>query len=461
MGPKFGTSGLRGLVSELTDTLVEDYVHAFLCTVQSNALYVGQDLRPSSPRIAKTICDTAKAAGVDVIDCGAVGSPALALASMSAKAPAIMVTGSHIPADRNGLKFYLPDGEILKADEGAISTAYKERRRFQALGGQGSYTPLPEAETRYITRYLGAFGSDALKGLKIGVYRHSSVARDTMEAILRGLGAEVVPLAHSDTFVPVDTEAVDPEVRVKLREWCLEHGFDAIASTDGDADRPMLTDGAGKVIPGDILGVLTARHMGAKSVITPVSSNDMVRRLPEFDEVILTKIGSPFVIEGMQRAAHSEVVGFEANGGFLLGFSAQLRSALSPLPTRDAMLPIIAPLVAAQAAGQSLSDLISSLPSWFTAADRIQDINRDKAADFLDGITSDAARRNAFFAPYGSIATTDHTDGLRVDFENGDVLHLRPSGNAPEFRVYAQAKTETSAVELVEMACKDVAAMVL
>ncbi|MCA0044105.1 phosphomannomutase [Celeribacter litoreus] len=448
MAPKFGSSGLRGLVTELTDELVADYLHAFLSSTGHNTLYLGRDLRPSSPHIAKVILETARASRVDVVDCGALGTPALALASMSAKAPAIMVTGSHIPADRNGLKFYLPDGEVSKEDELAINEAYVAQIRY--CGTASGTLHKIDAETPYIARYLEAFGASALKGLKIGVYRHSSVARDTMEAVIRGLGAEVVPLANSDTFIPVDTEAVDPETREKLRGWCQENGLDAIASTDGDADRPMLTDETGKVIPGDILGVLTARLLAAKSVVTPVSSNDMVRCLPDFEEVILTRIGSPFVIAGMGEAANPEVVGFEANGGFLLGFEAQVAGPLSPLPTRDCMLPIIAPLIAAQQAGKPLSEVMTSLPPCFTAADRVQEIDRAKAEVFLNGLIGDESKRSTFFAPFGTIAATDLTDGLRIDFESGDVLHLRPSGNAPEFRIYSQAKSEAKAVALVE-----------
>ncbi|ATG48141.1 phosphomannomutase [Celeribacter ethanolicus] len=456
MAPKFGTSGLRGLVTELTDELVADYVHAFLSTVRPGTLYLGRDLRPSSPRIAKVIRDTAQAAGVDVADCGALGTPALALASMGAKAPAIMVTGSHIPADRNGLKFYLPEGEVSKQDEAAINAAYADRSRYKGHE-TGACRDAPEAEARYVARYIDAFGTDALGGLRIGVYRHSSVARDTMETIFRSLGAEIVPLAQSDTFIPVDTEAVDPETRDRLRSWCHEHRLDAIASTDGDADRPMLSDETGKVIPGDILGVLTARLLGAKSVVTPVSSNDMVRRLPEFDEVILTRIGSPFVIEGMARAAHPEIVGFEANGGFLLGFEARIAAPLSPLPTRDCMLPILAPLAAAQRSRTCLTELVAALPPCFTAADRVQDIDTEKAKAFLDALIRDDTARTAFFAPFGHIATTDLTDGLRVDFDSGDVLHLRPSGNAPEFRIYAQAQNEDKALALVRHAYQSVA----
>jgi phosphomannomutase len=120
MPPKFGTSGLSGLVTELTSDLAEDHVRAFIhaCPV-GTGLFVARDLRPSSSDIAEMVIAAARAEGLDVTDCGAVPTPALALASIGAAA-AVMVTGSHIPADRNGLKFYVSGGEIGKVDEAAI-----------------------------------------------------------------------------------------------------------------------------------------------------------------------------------------------------------------------------------------------------------------------------------------------------------------------------------------------------
>jgi phosphomannomutase len=464
MAPSFGTSGLRGLVTDLTHDLVSRYVQAFLTTVpECDTLFVGQDLRPSSAGLADIICDAAHKSGVHVVDCGALGTPALALAAMHAKAAAIMVTGSHIPADRNGLKFYVPQGEISKDDEQNISAAYAAGLRPAPQSPTAHRTALPEALPRYVKRYVDAFGTDALKGLRIGVYRHSSVARDTMEQILHDLGAVVVPLAQSDTFIPVDTEAVDPQMRKNFIQWCQDHRLDAIASADGDADRPLLTDATGKVIPGDVLGVLTARVLGAKTVVTPVSSNDMIRRCPEFETVVLTRIGSPFVIAEMNKAtdATARCIGFEANGGFLLGFDARLAGPLAALPTRDCMLPIIAPLFAAKQAKISMADLVAALPQCFTAADRLQDIDRVKAAAFLTDLINSPSAREGFFAPFGTIARVDLTDGLRVDFDTGDVIHLRPSGNAPEFRIYAQSSSEARAKVLNAQALQAVAQQIL
>ncbi|MDA7429588.1 phosphomannomutase [Primorskyibacter aestuariivivens] len=451
MAPKFGTSGLRGLVTELTDELVGDYTRAFLAACpHGGALWLGRDLRPSSPRISAAVATAARGEGVDVIECGVLPTPALALASMGAGQAALMVTGSHIPADRNGLKFYLPAGEISKEDEMAIA-AHLGRA---ASGGQGDLRENAAAATDYVARYVTAFGPAALSGMRIGVYQHSSVARDLMMQVVAGLGAEPVALARSDTFIPVDTEALDPDTRGMLAGWCAEHGLDAVISTDGDADRPMLADATGKVVPGDVLGALTARSLGADVICTPVSSNSMIAGMAEFSQVNLTRIGSPYVIAAMEAVLAEEqraaVVGYEANGGFLLGFEAKGPAGpLSPLMTRDCILPMVAPLAAARAAGQGIADLVAGLPPRFTAADRIAGIETARSKALLAELSEDSGARAGFFSLMGAEEALDVTDGLRVKFQDGRVVHLRPSGNAPEFRCYAEADSADAAQTLV------------
>lgn len=454
MAPKFGTSGLRGLVTDLTPDLVRAYTCAFIAACDVGvAVYVGRDLRNSSPRIAEDVIAAVRAAGKTAVDCGALPTPALALAAMGHGAGAIMVTGSHIPADRNGLKFYLPGGEISKADEAAIMQALATGSP-PAKTPQGPLQQAPEAQAAYVARYAQAFGPAALAGLKIGVYQHSSVAREAMVDVVRALGGEAVPLARSDEFIPVDTEAVDAETRAMLSGWCADHGLDSVISTDGDADRPMLTDAGGKVVPGDILGVITARSLGARAVCTPVSSNTMVSRIPDFETVRLTRIGSPFVIAAMEeiRAADpaARVAGFEANGGFLLGFGADgPAGALPPLMTRDSLLPIVAVLTAARADG--VAALVAAQPDRRTAADRLQEVPTEASAALLAKLREDAEARAAFFAPAGKEAACDLTDGLRVTTEKGEIVHLRPSGNAPEFRVYTEADSEARAADLLAL----------
>ena len=423
MSVGYGTSGLRGLVTSLTPDVVADYTRAFLAACPHDGrLSVGRDLRPSSPQIAEWIIAAAMGEGLDVEDCGPVPTPALALRATAA----IMVTGSHIPADRNGLKFYTPMGEISKSDEAAILAALGRPSR----GAVGTRQAVTTANADYIARY----GFADLTGLRIGVYQHSSVARDVMMDLVTTLGATAIPLGRADHFIPVDTEALPPEMLTQLRDWSAAHHLDAIISADGDADRPLLTDEKGRVIKGDILGILTARYLGADVICTPISTNSMVGQMAR--TVHLTKIGSPFVIAAM-NASSGRVVGFEANGGFLLGFTGPL----PPLMTRDAILPIVAPLMLSK--GQGLAALVASLPPRFTAADRLTGIDIAKSAALLAGLRGDAA---GFFGP---LRLVDQTDGLRVTLAGGQIVHLRPSGNAPEFRCYVEADSESECAQLL------------
>lgn len=453
MPPKFGTSGLRGLVTDLTDDLVCAYVRAFIAACpQGTAVHIGADLRPSSPAIADAVMRAVCAAGLDAVNHGAVPTPALALASMSAGNAAVMVTGSHIPADRNGLKFYIPEGEVSKADEIAILAALETKHEDAATAGQitDDTTALPA----YVARYAAAFGADALAGARIGIYQHSSVARDVMGDIMQALGADIVPLAHSDVFIPVDTEAVDPATRGLLAGWAAEHNLDAIISTDGDGDRPMLADATGTIIAGDLLGPITAQFLGSDTLVTPVSSNTLIDQMPQFTSRTRTRIGSPFVIAAMEEALTQDksvkVSGYEANGGFLLGFTAHGPAGpLAPLMTRDSLLPMIAPLAAARAQNKTLTDLVADLPPRFTAADRVQEVPSEKSAALIEGLKTGAEARAAFFSGVGAEQSVDLTDGLRITFDCGSVVHLRPSGNAPECRCYAEADSTDAALTLV------------
>jgi phosphomannomutase len=453
MSPKFGTSGLRGLVSDLTDKVVASYVRAFFeACPTGGTVHVGRDLRSSSPEIAQAVINAVRDAGLTAINHGALPTPALALASITAGHSAIMVTGSHIPADRNGLKFYVAHGEINKADEMAIVAAlnFPETNSPQ----RGACIETSSALPAFIARYVEAFGTTSLRGLRIGVYEHSSVARDVMVDILTTLGADIVSLARSDVFIPVDTEAVDPQTREMLAIWAVKYRLDAIVSTDGDGDRPMIAGPDGVILPGDIIGPLTATVLHADTLVTPISSNSLINQMTQFSVCVRTRIGSPFVIAGIDavRAAHpsAAVVGYEANGGFLLGFNAiGPVGPLAPLMTRDSILPMIAPLVAAQMQGITLTQLAAALPSCFTASGRVQNITTEKSGQLIATLTQDPTARVAFFTGVGREVATDLTDGLRVTFESGTTVHIRPSGNAPECRCYVEAITLEMAHTLV------------
>ncbi len=455
---KFGTSGLRGLADELNGLPAYAYSLAFMNTLseagklrKGDKVFVGRDLRPSSPAIAALCMAAIEDAGFQPVDCGVLPTPALSHYAISQHAPSIMVTGSHIPDDRNGLKFYRADGEIDKNDESAISAAYAalpENIAFRHL----HEAPLgSDAIDNYVQRYVALAGAESLRGLRVGVYQHSSVARDLIVRILTELGAETVPLGRSDVFVPVDTEALRPEDIELLGQWAKESRFDAIVSTDGDADRPLIADENGRFVRGDLVGAITAKWLGVGTIVTPVTSNSALEE--HFDRVVRTRVGSPYVIEGMEQTIAEgirAVVGFEANGGVLLGTDMSRGDrVLVALPTRDALLPILGCLGSIKETGKPLSEIAASFHFRVALSDRLQNIPQEKSLAFLSMLKSETTR-DALFQMDDPIVRTETIDGVKLFFHSGNAIHYRASGNAPELRCYVEASGESQAETLLE-----------
>lgn len=457
---KFGTSGVRGLVTEMTDCECYLYTRAFVkylkTKVSPKKVSLAGDYRSSTPRIMKAVAAAIREEGLAVDNCGTIPTPAVARRGMQNDQASIMVTGSHIPDDRNGIKFNMPWGEVLKPDEVEISKRYTELKKECGDSQPDVSAEMEEvndeAREAYVQRYVTFFPPGCLDGLRIVVYQHSSVARDLIPEILSSLGAEVIPIARSETFVAVDTEAVEnPE---QLSAWTAEHGVDALVSTDGDGDRPLVVDENGNMVRGDVLGILVADFLGADSVSTPVSCNTALEKSGRFGTISRTKIGSPYVVASMIEAVESgckTVVGYEANGGFLTASDIRnqdTNGVLAALPTRDAALPIVAVLVAGKRAG-SISSLVAALPPIFTASGLLRGFPTEKGKSIVDRFQEEGRNfaDRIFKEAFGSAESIDFADGARITFQGGDVVHLRPSGNAPEFRCYTESSTEKRAVE--------------
>ena len=465
---QFGTSGVRGLVEDLDDATCFAYTGAFLAHLKVNhglrpgmSVWVGMDLRPSSHRMASACLAAIVHVGCKPVFCGVIPTPALAHSALQDKAPAVMITGSHIPLDRNGIKFYRASGEMLKEDEEPTITSSADfpETRFQS----GKFYPEfnlppenPRAEASWRTRYLSTFDR-MLDGMTIGHYQHSAAGRDLLSKILQGLGAKVIPLDRSEVFVPIDTEAISTSAQRQARRWSEEHGLDALISTDGDGDRPLLADEKGNYFRGDTLGILAAKALQATHVVTPVSSNGALEKTEWFTTTIRTKIGSSHVIAAMQSAEDSDtkVVGFEANGGFLCqsGLTSPWNNApMTPLPTRDSVLPVLSVIALAQRMKLALSQLHGLLPNRVTASDRLVDTPRERFLDLIERLKNDPQKAANLNTQGAALAASDETDGWRMTFGNEDVVHIRPSGNAPELRIYVESGSEAAAAMLLQHA---------
>ena len=468
-GVAFGTSGARGLVSAMTDEVCYTYTRGFLQYLErereilrGGRVAVAGDLRSSTPRIMRAVMKAVADHGGVPVNAGRVPTPAVALYGFAQRIPSIMVTGSHIPDDRNGIKFNRPKSELLKRDEPGMKEQVVELPpdfdgKGATLAAAQRVEPAVDAEIerRYVHRYFDAFGDGALRGTHIGLFEHSAVGRDVLFEVLSGLGARVTRLGRSEAFIPVDTEAIRPEDVASAATWAREHQFDTILSTDGDSDRPLVSDEHGKWLRGDVAGILTAKYLGASFVATPVSCNTAVEKSGAFTRVARTRIGSPYVIEAMNGAlgGTEKVVGYEANGGFLTATDFTIAGVLPALPTRDAFLVGLSVLLSARAQKLSISQLLATLPQRFTASDRLEDfptaLSKERLGALAQGGPSAIAEA---FPAFGPVAEVSTVDGLRVTFSSQEIVHLRASGNAPELRCYTEAGSEARAVELNEQA---------
>ena len=531
---RFGTSGLRGKVEDITD--LEAYVNTagFLgvmlargVAVPGSPVALAGDLRPSTHgpdrSIMRAVAQAIRDAGMKVHNLGTLPTPALTLEGLRLGGPSVMVTGSHIPFDRNGIKFNTPSGEVLKTDEAEILAAVARARQleysrpaelshfdddgwFKPGAAEDLPAPSDEGRTRYAQRYTDAFASDTLAGLSVVLYEHSAVGRELLADVLRSLGAQVHPRGRASSFVPIDTEALGEAGLATLQTLADEaraegHAVDAVVSTDGDSDRPLVAtvgpEGDVTFIGGDVLGVLVARVLGANAIAVPISATDMVEPVFEGQAVVQrTRIGSPYVIAAMAEMDADRVMGWEANGGFLLASPlATEHGNLAPLPTRDAALPIVAALQLAAAAkrrGAHLLDDVQALPPRHSRAGLLDAIDTERSAALkrryamprpalrgarragdgpfegfdatgqsvalgeddaaaLARLWSRLARVFTSAHGFGPVRSVDTLDGIRISFEGGDVAHVRPSGNAPQLRIYAQSDDAARADAIVRL----------
>jgi phosphomannomutase len=502
---KFGTSGRRGLVKDLTQMEVFLNVRGemdFLLglapedggVLAGDTVYMAYDLRPSSiefvaaeggrGELMQAVSAAVEAAGLKPVNLGGIPTPALATYALDKGAASIMITGSHIPFDRNGYKLNTSVGELLKVHEAPIG---KETARWrEEIYGQDAaaslfdehgmfrdgHRALPAADDAaakyYSDRYTTVFGSDALGGYSVVFYQHSSVGRDLLPALLERLGAKVLRKGRSDVFVPIDTESLGADqltLMQGLADQAIAEGehVDAVVSADGDADRPLLLlveDGKAQFIAGDLLGMLAAEFLEPDAVVVPISCNDAIDKSPLKPVLAAkTRIGSPFVIAGMDEAiakGATRVCGWEANGGFLLGSDLEINGhALPKLATRDSMLPVISTLLLAKKLGLSLKKTLERLPNRYGATALLKNFPRPTAAALIaqwspqDGVDVLGKLRGLVVpAVLADLATADWTDGVRLTASNGDVVHMRASGNADEFRIYAVADSVERAKEI-------------
>ena len=220
------------------------------------------------------------------------------------------------------------------------------------------------------------------------------------------------------------------------------------------------------MLRGDALGILTARALAADAVAAPVNVSTALERSGWFARTRRTRIGSPYVVEAAAALAAEGArlaVGFEANGGFLLAGAADARR-----PPRSRRCRPATPCcrcwrswprrrATSRPLSAVLGDAAGARNGERPAASRSPRPPRGRCwpARRLGGRPRRLRRDGS---PARQSSAVDRTDGLRMTLASGEILHLRPSGNAPELRCYAEAADEARAESLAAAMLAEVAA---
>jgi len=441
----FGTSGIRGDAKKLfNDQFCFDIGRTFSIFLEDHRergdIAIGIDPRESSERIKDSIVDGILYENENrrIFDEGISPAPAInyILIVDHSIAGGIMVTGSHIRRDFNGVKFFYQHMEILKEYEKKIEKIYediKEKVDYKNIGKRHKYNMIyrdNRANEFYQKMLLGIAGS--YPKWKIVLDLGNGCQSKVMPELFKKLGVDTViinNIPQPDKFIARDTETEDA---VKgLQEKVIEEKADLGIAFDGDGDRAVFVDKDGKFIPGDYIGTLIAKYSNSPVVITPINTSQIVEHIGK--TVIRTKVGSPYVIEAMEK--NMATFGFESNGG---GISKEI------MMSRDAGSVMIKILNILNKTGKTLNILIDEFPQSFICKTKV-----DCPINIYPIILKSVREKFAGIR-------IDDIDGLKIWKDDDCWILFRPSSNAPEFRVFAEANSREEALKL----CKEGIALV-
>ena len=439
---KFGTDGVRGVANaDLTPELALALGRAAARVLGGDRFAIGRDTRLSGPMLEAALCAGLVSEGADVELLGVAPTPQVAWWSVTAGAPAAVVSASHNPFADNGIKLFAAGGRKLADD-----VEERLEDELQRLLGDDALIRRPDAPTGagvgavravsasahagYRAAVSGSLGGRVLAGLRAVVDCAHGAASVVAPGVLSDLGVEVEVIhAQPDgTNINAACGSTHPQ---ELARMVARRGADVGVAFDGDADRVLLVDAGGELVDGDHIIAICAidRHergvLAGDSVVVTVMTNLGFRLAMDKRgiHVVETQVGDRYVLEELEsRRLH---LGGEQSGHVIFRDLAT---------TGDGLLTALQVLDVMVRSGRSLADLageaMTRLPQ---VLHNVRVAERDPAV----------AERLA-----GPIASVEARLG-----DHGRVL-VRPSGTEPLVRVMVEAPTEeeakAAADELVE-----------
>ena len=432
----FGTDGVRGTVGQNPMTpefvlrlgyaagkvLLEKNVHP--------AVLIGKDTRISGYMLESALEAGFSAAGIDVHMCGPMPTPAVAYLTRALRLTAgVVISASHNPYPDNGIKFFSGDGfKLPDATEAAIEAAMEQPMGCNPASKLGKVWRVDDAPGRYIEFCKSTFPSQLdLKGLKIVVDCAHGAAYHVAPHVFHELGADVVSIGAKPDGFNIN-EQVGATAPAALKKEVLSQKANLGIALDGDADRVLMVDDAGRTYDGDQLLFAVAKHRSGREKVAGVAGTLMTNFAFEKQMAKLgigfarAKVGDRYVLELLREKGW--LLGGE-NSGHLI--------CLDKHTTGDGIVSALQVLEAVRSSGRSLAELTADLVMYPQVLLNVQ-IPRGFQWEKHEGITK--ARHTAEQSLNGK----------------GRVL-LRPSGTEPVLRVMVEGEPR----EAIESAAKSIA----
>jgi phosphomannomutase/phosphoglucomutase len=392
-------------------------------------LFVGRDMRISSPRISELLIKGLNETGCDVIDIGMVPTPVLYFAFSHYKIPnGIMITASHNPKEFNGFKIAI-DRATIYGQEIQNLRKLIEAGDFVSGKGRSETKDIQQDYIDYLTQTL-----KIRKGLKVAVDTGNGTCGPIFERILKKLGTDYLMLfKEPDGNFP--NHLPDPVVleHIKKLVSTVENGdFACGIGFDGDGDRIGALDENGQVIWGDVLLAIyaedvLARMPGAKVIFEVKCSKGLIERIEQLGGTPLMYKTGHSLIKAKMKMEDAPLAG-EMSGHIFFadryyGYDDAIYAALR-------LLEILS-------RGEKLSSLAARVPKYYSTPEiRIETTDEKKF-----GIVEDM---KAYFKK--SYRVID-IDGVRVDFDDGWGL-IRASNTQPVLVLRFEARTEQRLEEI-------------
>jgi phosphoglucosamine mutase len=414
---KFGTDGLRGVAgTELTAELALALGRAAARILGGPRFVVGRDTRESGPWLEAAFAAGVAAEGIDVELLGVLPTPGVAWLAAEAGVPAAMISASHNPFHDNGIKLFGAGGRKL-------SDEVEARLEADLLASSSPIEPIgrirhgeDDGRERYVGHLVGSVDTRGL-GLSVVIDCANGASSVTAADALRRLGCDVDVLHASPDGRNINDGcgSTHPE---GLQARVVELGADIGLAFDGDADRVLAVDHAGRIIDGDHLIAMFAIDLAARgrlaasAVVVTVMTNlgFRIAMRERGIRVVETKVGDRYVLEAMER--EQLALGGEQSGHIIF---RELAS------TGDGVLTGIQLLDLVHRSDRPLAELadeaMTSLPQVLRNV-RVERRGLDVSAAIADEIAS---------------VTSELGD-------HGRVL-IRPSGTEPLVRVMVEAPT--------------------